>query len=97
MGGSKSYMERLEQERARARSFLVKIGTLQVCEWHGDVYDGDGDMQRAYRMFNAQVKAGKIAIEEGVTRRDMTDLLKRAYEDHSLPDACPSCERDMED
>lgn len=97
MGGSKRLMEQMDEDLAWARTFLIKVGTLSVCEGHGDVFDGDGDIQRAYRILNAQVTDGSLNGIGDRTRRDLTDLLKRAYEDYGGPDQCPTCDRYMSD
>lgn len=97
MGGSKRMMEQREDDLSWARSFLIEIGTLESCEFHGDTFDGDGDMERAYQILNARVTSGAIPLASGQTRRDLTDLLKDAYEDSSGPDSCPSCDHNMRD
>ena len=98
MGGMKRMMEEQEARYHWARDFLVEVGTLQACELHeGDFFDGDGDLERAYKVFNARVTNGQITIEDGLTRRDMTDTLKEVYHDNNGPDSCNSCARHLDD
>lgn len=80
----------------QARDFLVEAGTLEECENHpGTFFDGDGDLEAAYKRANAGISNGKIPLGQGETRRAYTDRLKAVYEDNSGLDGCPECERNF--
>ncbi|TIM22897.1 MAG: hypothetical protein E5Y74_08000 [Mesorhizobium sp.] len=94
MGITKRYLDEIESQYNFSRSFLVKHGTLRECEYHpGIYYDGNGDLESAYKILNAKVTSGEIELEGGKTRRDMTDSLKSVYEDNSGPESCYSCDK----
>ena len=95
MGAAKHAMMEREENLNAAAHFLVKLGTLSSCEFHGDFYDGDGDLEQAYKTAAYKHKRGEISFSEGMTQLEMTDLLKDAYEDNSGMDVCPSCDHIM--
>lgn len=95
MGGSKRFMEQRQEGLAWARTFLVKIGTLRSCDIHGDVFNGDGDLKRAYAILNARVTSGETTLDEGRTRPEAAALLKDAYHESNGPDSCQSCDHYM--
>lgn len=94
MGGMKRLLEQQQELRAWAVSFLVECGTLKACQVHeGAVYDGDGDLPRAYKILNAKVTRGEIGLAKGQSRRDLTDALEEAYDDNSHASTCWACDK----
>jgi hypothetical protein len=76
-----------------ARGFLAQIGTLRECVDHpGTYFDGDGDLERAYKGANARITKGVIVLSPDETRRNYTDRLKEVYEDNSGMEGCQECE-----
>ena len=93
MGSMKQAAMEQEESYQEARDFLVEIGTLKECENHpGTHFDGDGDLEKAYKMANARISRGDIVLSHGDTRRDYTDRLKEVYEDNSGLEGCQACE-----
>lgn len=95
MGGAKRYMEEMEARYQQGLAICVEVGAIETCEFHGDHYEGHGDVEEAYRYANAEVTAGRITLPDGMTRRDLTDAIKNAFEDNSGIDYCPSCDHNM--
>ena len=89
MGGAKDLMMETEDLRRQARSFLVGIGTLDACEFHDFVYEGDRDLERAYRVANALITKGELDIGRH-TRREFTDAIKYEVEQH-IAEECGWC------
>ena len=78
-----------------AANFLVSIGTLQECEYHQTIYEGDGDLDRVLEIARAEQKKrdnGRVPWAAGMETSDFTDLLKQAYENHCA-DSCYSCDK----
>jgi hypothetical protein len=93
MGYMKQMAMAKEAAYDEARDFLVEIGTLKECENHpGTYFDGDGDLEHAYKMANARITKGTTVLGRGETRRDFTDRLKEVYEDNSGLEGCQECE-----
>ena len=90
MGQTKAWMMEVEDRRAQALGFLIAIGTLDPCEFHGLAYEGDGDIERAYRVANARITAGESQIGNH-SRREFTDAIKHEYEHHYVADGCSWC------
>jgi hypothetical protein len=96
MGQAKREMMEKEEEYEWARGLLCELGTLEECENHpGTYFDGDGDIAGAYKIVNARIKSGEIALKPDQTTRDVTDLLKQVYEDNSGVDSCQECDRNF--
>jgi hypothetical protein len=96
MGQAKRQLMENEEQYEWARSLLCKLGTLEECENHeGTYFDGDGDLERAYKTANARITSGEIKLRSGQERRDVTDLLKEVYDDNSGLDSCPECDRNF--
>jgi hypothetical protein len=98
MGYWKHKAAKDEENYEWARRLLCEAKVLRECENHlGTYFDGPTDIEAAYRLMNARVSSGEIELEEGQTRRDLTDLLKSAYEDNSGLESCPQCDRNNRD
>jgi hypothetical protein len=58
---------------------LLKVGALKSCAvGHGELYEGSGDVEAAYRAANAMVTNGEIDLM-GRTRREFTDIIKNRW------------------
>jgi len=91
MGSLKNQMMANDDNRAYATSLLVDFGTLQECENHsGTFFEGDGDMEAAYRRANTMISRGEIKLGDR-TRREFTDSLKEAFDEHWVADGCNEC------
>jgi len=94
MGQAKRMLEEIEATRTWAVDFLVSVGTLKECPYHdSSYYDGNGDLEYAYRVLNSKISKGEITLARGQTRRDLTDALKDAYDDNSGLSRCSWCAR----
>jgi hypothetical protein len=90
VGGSKRYMEDLEDLRRKARIVLHDAGVLDQCEFHGTYFDTWADIEGAYRLGNARISAGRLDIG-GWSRCDFTDAIKHELEANRTLDGCPLC------
>ncbi|MEI9689555.1 hypothetical protein [Kosakonia cowanii] len=87
-----SILDRAESERDFALSVLLHVGALTTCMIHDDdIYEGNGDLEAAYKYANSQFtrKDNPMSFED---RREMTDIIKSIYEEYCGCDSCPSCE-----
>jgi hypothetical protein len=92
-------LERQDERRRVSMEIAVAAKALQVCEFHGMAYSGDsfGEAERLYKacqIGNSMWSAG--TIEPGLfdSRRDLTDSIKSAIDEHpasgcTFPD-CPN-------
>jgi len=93
MGRAKEEMMQREDDLAAATGFLVQIGTLQECDGHGTIYEGDGDLDRLWPIAMAERKkgdGGRVPWAADMKARDFTDLLKSAFEENN-GDECYAC------
>ena len=98
MGGAKRLMEEQEARYHQGLQICIEAGLIEECEMHpGSYYDGSGELEDAYRYANAGVTAGRVNLDDGMSRRDLTDAIKDAYEDNSGIDYCSSCDRNIRD
>jgi hypothetical protein len=96
MGYWKNKAMENEERYEWARQFLCEVGALKECENHeGTFFDGKIDVTEAYKIANARITSGKIALEDGETRRELTDLIKAVYDDNSGLSGCPTCEKNF--
>jgi hypothetical protein len=97
MGGAKRLMEQNEALQNEALGLCLEVGALEECENHpGSYFEGDGDIEDAYRLANARITSAAIVLPAGVTRRDFTDVVKDVHEDNYFAEACTYCQRNME-
>jgi len=84
-----------EEDRGQAMSVLLRVRALKKCPHHEDeIMDGPLDIQAAYPMANKMINDGDITLRKGMSRRDLTDLMKSVYEDNSMIDECYYCNKD---
>ena len=96
MGQMKRLMEDQWTLRAIAVGVLVHVGALKECEWHeGYYFDGSGDLEAAYRAANAKITGGEIGLPGDMSRRNLTDEIKEAYEEFSAVNGCTYCDHLM--
>lgn len=93
MSGSKRLLEGREYLEALAIQILIAADVIRTCDVHGDHYEGggSGDLEPAYRIANAKITAGEIALPDGYGRRDLTDKIKELGE-MWWPEECPRCQ-----
>ena len=95
MGGAKRAMMEHQDNLATATEFLISVGTLQTCEFHELIYDGDSDLNRLWPIAMGERKKGsngRVAWAKDMEAREFTDLLKEAYEQNSAM-SCGLCDK----
>ena len=98
MGITKRCVEDEEALRQQALSLLVEVGALEECEIHsGTYFDGNGDLEAAYRLANARITSREVELDDDMSRRDFTDIIKKAYEENYVLDECPACKAELRD
>lgn len=98
MGIVKHMMAEDEALQDAARDILVETGALIECEWHaGSYYDGETDLQDAYKLANSRITSRQIQLPDRISRRDFSDIIKSVYEDNSGINYCASCEKNLRD
>lgn len=96
MGGSKRMMEEEDHKRQVATQIALEAGALKTCDVHEDwIYEGDQEIESAYRLGNSKYSAGKL---EGVFKnpKEMTDYIKDVVENYPS-EICPSCSKQERD
>ncbi len=89
MGGTKRMMERHESICGVARGIALEAGALARRPYHDCIFEGQNDVEGAYKLGNYKFSAGSLAgIFEN--RREMTDCLKQVVEE-VWGDECPRC------
>lgn len=100
MGRAKAAMMEHEENLARATGYLVRKGTLEECEAHGEIYGGGyWDLEDFWRNAMADRNRGgngPIPWAADMKAREFTDLLKEAYESHTGSE-CGYCAKNRED
>jgi hypothetical protein len=86
-------MEAADAKRSAAIAIAVSARVLRRCEFHEDIVlvNPAGDIQNGYRMGNAKFSANELGTTFD-SRRDMTDAIKAAVDEHALTD-CPRCDK----
>ena len=95
MGGNSQLMLQREEELDRAAAYLVRIGRLERCEYHGEIYGGafgvlEGDTYEQAMIDRKKGVNGPIPWAAGMPTREFTDSLKDAYGSF-CGDECSSC------
>lgn len=94
MGVLKHAMMEHQDNLAVATDFLVSVGTLQSCEYHELVFEGDCDLGQLWPIAMAERKKGsngRVPWAANMKARDFTDLLKEAYEQAAM--SCGLCDK----
>lgn len=75
-----------------AEHLLIETGYLVECP-HGTllVEGDDGSIEDAYKLANAKVSSGKIKLDQGITRHDLTNAIKSVAD--NAGDECYTCEK----
>ena len=95
MGRVKESMMERQTNVDIATQFLVSIGTLEKCEIHDMVRDGDSDLKRVWPIAMGEKKkgdSGQVSWAANMPTREFTDTLKQAYEQNSREE-CYFCEK----
>lgn len=95
MGVLKHAMMEHQENLAVATDFLVSVGTLQKCEYHELVFEGDCDLDRLWPIAMAERRKGsngRVPWAADMKARDFTDLLKEAYEQNAAM-SCGLCDK----
>jgi hypothetical protein len=94
MSGAKRLMEAVEEKRSKATSIALKARVLKSCEHHEEIFEGNQDVQHAYKLGNFQFERDGLG-ETFDSRKEMTDYIKEVVED--APDGCSLCSKMMSD
>ena len=83
-----------QQSYEEAVEFLCRHNVLQECDNHpGTYFEGECDIENAYKAANAGITDGSIKLGRAETRRNFTDRLKAAHDGNVGSDGCPDCDR----
>ncbi|MGH6912043.1 MAG: hypothetical protein ACREE0_22925 [Phenylobacterium sp.] len=99
MGAAKQAQIVHEEQVGAATSYLVHLGVLEQCEWHGNVWQADWSMEAYWPLAVAEWKKGQNGLVPWAAEmsvREFTDLLKAAFEEHP-GDGCYACENNARD
>ncbi|MBX3577655.1 MAG: hypothetical protein KF723_10605 [Rhizobiaceae bacterium] len=99
MGAAKAAMIEKQENLAMAASYLARIGTLEHCEAHGEIFGGgywelEDDFWKRVMADRNRGDDGPIPWAAEMKAREFTDLLKEAYEERS-GDECGYCAKNM--
>ncbi|MDD5336609.1 MAG: hypothetical protein PHS32_22965 [Rhodoferax sp.] len=89
MSGSKRMFEDHEAKRGIAIQIAIEAGVLEQCEFHDIAYEGNEEIESAYKLGNGKFSRGEFR-DTFESRREMTDYIKNVVEDHPAEE-CPSC------
>ena len=95
MSVAKNAMMEHQDSLVVATDFLLSVGTLQSCEYHELIFEGDGDLNRLWPIAMAERNKGsngRIPWAADMKAREFTDLLKEAYE-HNAAMSCGLCDK----
>lgn len=95
MGAMKEMMLQREGMSGVAEEVAIAAGLGERCAMHEGVFISefpDEDLLvKAYKIANARITNGEIALPSMMDRREFTDLTKEVVE--QAPDFCPECDR----
>ena len=80
-------LEQQEEQRRVSTDIAIKAKALRVCEFHGMAFSGDSigaaeKLSLACQIANSMWSAGQIEAGLFASRRDLTDSIKSAIDDH---------------
>jgi hypothetical protein len=95
MGQVKEMMIEHEQNVALAAAYLVKVGLLEQCEFHEEIYGGgswdlESDFWRNAMADRNRGERGPVPWAADMEAREFTDTLKAAYDEY-CGDECGWC------
>lgn len=94
MGRAKHAVMEHQDNLTVATDFLISVGTLQSCEYHELIFEGDGDLNRLWPIAMAERNKGingRVPWAAALEAREFTDLLKEAYEQAAM--SCGLCDK----
>ena len=101
MGRAKEMMMEQEENTARAAGYLVRVGLLEHCEFHGETFGGgvwdlEADLWRNAMAERNRGMNGPVPWAADMEAREFTDTLKAAYEEY-CGDECGWCAKHREE
>lgn len=94
MGGAKREMEDQQDRYNEGVALCLEAGVLEQCEFHeGAYYQGNAELEDAYKLANAKVSRREYGEPTAEKRKSLTDGIKEAYDDNSGSDRCYQCEK----
>lgn len=96
MGAAKNLMMERDDLAGAALRVLLKVGALKACEVHGELSEGNSDLEGAYKLGNTMISRGDIDLG-GFSRTEFSALIKSEFDDHSYGDGCGYCHKLMRD
>jgi len=91
MGGVKRMMEHHDKLRGIATGIALEAGVLKQCQHHECLFEGDKDIDHAYKLANYKITNGTLAGVRTDERRALSDCIKEVVEDNCDNDECPEC------
>ncbi len=93
MGLAKRAMEEYEDLTNIAINILCEVGAIKVCENHGYFFDGNENLESAYKLANHKISYQGLTLPKNISRHDFSDIIKEAYESNSGREKCYGCEK----
>lgn len=92
MSSIQRHMEAQEGKRQVAIQICIEADVLNSCDDHGVVFQGDEDVEEAYKLGNTKFTAGELG-QTFSSRREMTDFIQEVANsgDHA-GECCFECE-----
>lgn len=81
MSGSKRMFEDDEAKRVIALQIAVEADVLERCEFHEIAYEGNEEIESAYKLGNCKFSSGELS-DTFESRREMTDYIQEVVADH---------------
>ena len=99
MGRAKNAMIEHDENIAAAAAYLVRIGHLEACQVHGEIYGGgywdlEEEFWKKVMADRNRGDNGPIPWAAEMEAREFTDLIKEAYETYT-GDGCGYCAKVM--
>jgi len=96
MGGAKRMMMERDDLAGVARGVLVQVGALNSCPMHGELFEGNGDVEGAYKLGNYKITQGDIDL--GVfDRAEFSAIINEEFEENSAAEMCGYCAKHLDD
>ena len=90
MGFAKRMLEARQNQRRIAADLTVEAGALEECEYHEELYEGDGDIDAAFEVAARKFESGELG-----DAFESAEELRSVLEDviQPQPEQCTYCER----